>query len=292
MKNFLFLVLGCFIASAHADISVRDDAGTTIVLKQPAKRVISLAPHVTELLFAAGGGDHIAGAVNFSDYPPAALKIPRIGSHNQLDLEQILARKPDLLVVWLHGNSAKQLDAVRHLGIPVFYSDPRKIEDIPEAIERLGQLMGTETEAKKSAIQMRQQLAALATKYRGRSPVRVFYQVWDKPLYTLNDSAIASDAIRLCGGENIFGKLPLKAPVVNIEAVLLENPEAVISGDRRNKTDNGLEQWKEFSTLQATQRGNLFTVDADLVNRATPRIVAGAAELCEKLELARSRRAK
>lgn len=290
MKRTVFLTAWLIAAHATAVITVRDDAGNTVILQQPAKRVVSLAPHVTELLFAAGGGERIVGTVNYSDYPPAAASIPRIGDHHRIDIERLIALKPDLLVVWLHGSSGRQLEPLRKLGIPFFYSEPHTLEEIPAAVLRMGQLLGTESQAQQSAAQLRQQLAKLAAQYSNRPPVRVFYQVWDQPLYTLNGSNIVSDAIRLCGGENIFARLPLKAPTVSVEAVLLENPEVVISGDRRNKTASGLERWKQYPALLAARRGNLFTIDADVMNRSGPRIVDGAAALCETLELARSRR--
>ena len=259
-------------------------------MAQPAQRIVSLAPHATELIFAAGGGDRIVGTVGYSDYPAAALKIPRVGSHQQIDVERIIALKPDLLVVWLHGNSERQLEHIRKLGIPFFFSEPKKLTDIPTSIERLGILMGTEQKANKVAIAERAELARLAAQYRNRPTVRMFYQVWGKPLYTLNGGNIMSDVIRLCGGENVFAKLPIPAPTVTLESVLLENPEVMMTGDRQAEKSGGLEMWKSYQNLLAVKNDNLFSVDADLVNRAGPRLIEGAAMVCEKLELARSRR--
>jgi iron complex transport system substrate-binding protein len=289
MRHWL-LALGLISTQALAAVSVRDDAGDTIVLPQPARRVVSLAPHVTEMLFAAGGGDRIVGAVNYSDYPPAARNIPRIGDNRQVDIERLVSLKPDLLVVWRHNASQRQMEQLRKLGIPLFYSEPHKLADIPEELLRLGQLMGTEQQARQSAAELKGQLDALAARYRDRPVVRVFYQVWDKPLYTLNEKHIVSDAIRLCGGENIFAKLSLVAPSISPEAVLKENPEAIVSGDRRDQTVSGIEMWKQFPSMLAVRRGNLFALEGDLMNRSGPRIIAGAAELCKRLEQARSRR--
>jgi len=261
-----------------------------VTLSKPAQRIISLAPHATELIFAAGGGDRIVGTVGYSDYPAAALKIPRVGSHQQIDVERIIALKPDLLVVWLHGNSERQLEHVRKLGIPFYFSEPKKLADIPTSIERLGMLMGTEQQANKVAAAERTELARLTEQYRNRPTVRMFYQVWGKPVYTLNGGNIMSDVIRLCGGENVFANLAIPAPVVTTEAVLLENPEVMMTGDRQAEKSGGLEIWKQYKNLLAVKNDNLFSVDADLVNRAGPRLIEGAAMVCEKLELARSRR--
>jgi iron complex transport system substrate-binding protein len=290
MMRILFFVLCLISAQALAAITMRDDNGNTVVLQQPAQRIVTLAPHVTEMVFAAGGGDRIVGTVSYSDFPPAARAIARVGDHRQIDMERIIALKPDLLVVWLHGNSERQLEALRKLGIPLYYSEPHKLDDIPQNLLRLGQLMGTEAQAQQSAAELRRQLAVLAARYSNRPPVRVFYQVWDRPLYTLSGQHIVSDAIRLCGGENIFDKLSVTAPNVSVESVLLENPEVVITGNSRMLKTNGVDLWKSYPGLLATRRGNLFAVEADLLNRAGPRFIAGAAALCEKLEQARSHR--
>lgn len=289
IRCWLFIMLLC-AAQAQATVSAIDDDGATITLEKPARRVVSLAPHVTEMLFAAGGGNRIVGTVSFSDYPPAARHIPRVGDNRLVDIERLIALKPDLLVVWRHNASSRQMEQLRKLGIPLFYSEPHKLEDIPEAVVRLGHLLGTTPQAEQSAAQLRAQLSALSARYRDRSPVRVFYQVWDRPLYTLNERHIVSDAIRICGGENIFAHLPLVAPSLSPEAVLQENPEVIVSGDRRDRAISGVETWKQYPSMLAVRRGNLFALDADLMNRSGPRIIAGAAQLCEKLELARQRR--
>ncbi|ABR91282.1 ABC-type transport system, periplasmic component [Janthinobacterium sp. Marseille] len=286
----LLLSTTLIAGGAAAAITVKDDGGNTVTLNKPAQRIISLAPHATELIFAAGGGDRIVGTVGYSDYPAEALKIPRVGSHQQIDVERIIALKPDLLVVWLHGNSERQLEHVRKLGIPFYFSEPKKLADIPTSIERLGMLMGTEQQASKVAAAERVELARLAAQYRNRPTVRMFYQVWGKPVYTLNGGNIMSDVIHLCGGENIFANLSIPAPVVTTEAVLLENPEVMMTGDRQAEKSGGLEIWKQYKNILAVKNDNMFSVDADLVNRAGPRLIEGAAMVCEKLELARSRR--
>lgn len=283
------LAMACAAAPAEA-VTVRDDAGNAVTLDKPAMRVISMAPHVTEALFAAGGGSRIVGAVNYSDYPEAAKQIPRIGSNREIDLERVISMKPDLIVAWMHNNSERQIEMVRQLGVPVFLSDPQTLEGIPENVERLGQLMGTEAVAHAAAAELRKQLASLRTRYAGRPIVRSFYQVWDKPLYTLSGKHIVTDALRLCGGENIFDKLTVTAPIVSIESVLQADPEAVFATAEKNY--GGVNLWKPYTTMSATRNDNLFTVDGNLLNRAGPRMIAGTAILCEKLELARRHRSK
>jgi iron complex transport system substrate-binding protein len=271
-------------------VTVHDDAGNAVTLDKPAMRVISMAPHVTETLFAAGGGSRIVGAVNYSDYPEAAKSIPRIGSNREIDLERVISMKPDLIVAWMHNNSERQIEMVRKLGVPVFLSDPQKLEGIPDNVARLGQLMGTQAVADPAAAELRRQLASLRSRYAGRPTVRTFYQVWDKPLYTLSGRHIITDALRLCSGENIFDKLTVTAPIVSIESVLQADPEAVFGTAEKNY--GGVNLWKPYASLTATRRDNLFTVDGNLLNRAGPRMIAGTAVLCEKLELARQHRTR
>lgn len=289
MKHWM-AALACLVSfGAEAAISVQDDAGATVTLPRHAQRIVSLSPHVTELLFAAGAGELVVGTVSYSDYPAAARNIPRIGDNRQVDIERLVAIKPDLLVVWRHNASARQMEQLRALGIPLFYSEPHKLDDVPETLLKLGRLAGTEERAAQGANELRRMLAALRAQYSRRPVVRVFYQVWDRPLYTLNGSHIVNDAIRLCGGENIFAQLPIAAPTVTVESVLQEDPEAIVSGERQEGA-SGLDHWKKYANMTAVRRGNLIGIDGDLLNRPGPRIVNGTAALCEKLEQARKRR--
>jgi iron complex transport system substrate-binding protein len=286
------IMLSAVVAAgqAHAEITVKDDDGLTVTLQKPAMRIISLAPHVTEMVFAAGGGERLVGVVNYSDYPESAKKILNIGDNRQIDMEQVLALKPDLIVAWRHGSSARQLEQLRKLGLPMFHSEPKKLEDIPDSLARLGRLMGTEAVANPAAANLLDKLAALRQQYAKRPPVRVFYQVWDKPLYTLSGTHIVSDAIRLCGGENIFAAMKVTAPVVNIESVIQENPELIFGTSERSSPEGGINMWKAFPTVAAVRQNNLTIVDGNLLNRAGPRMIEGTAVLCEKIELARQHR--
>ncbi len=288
--KYLSTMLACMLSlSAQAAISVVDDDGNTVTVQKPAQRVIAMAPHVTELLFAAGGAERIIATVSYSDFPEAAKRLPQVGSNRQIDMERVVALKPDLIVVWLHGSSERQIEQIRALGIPMFHSEPRKLEDIAISLGKLGKLMGTESIADAAAADLRQRLAGLQTRFARRAPVRMFYQVWDKPLYTLNGTHILSDAMRLCGGENIFASLKVTAPVVDVEAVLQANPEAMFSGER-SPTDIGLTMWKPYTSLTAVKRDNLFSINGNLLNRSGPRMIAGTEILCEKLDLVRQRR--
>jgi iron complex transport system substrate-binding protein len=290
MKHFWMTACAALTLHAQAAITVVDDDGNKVTLSRPAQRIVAMAPHVTELLFAAGGGAKIVGAVSYSDYPEAAKRIPQIGSNRQIDMERVIAMKPDLIVVWMHGSSERQVEELRTLGIPMFHSEPKKLDDIAASLQKMGKLMGTEAVAEPAAARLRQELATLTTRYANRPPVRMFYQVWDKPLYTLNGAHIVSDAIRVCNGVNIFAPLKVTAPIVSVEAVLQEDPEAIFSTGEGSQNDGGVNLWKPFTNMTAVKRANLFRLDGNLLNRAGPRMIAGTAALCEKLELARQHR--
>jgi iron complex transport system substrate-binding protein len=190
----------------------------------------------------------------------------------------------------LHGSSERQIEQIRALGIPMYHSEPKKLDDIATNLARIGKLMGTEQVADAAAAQFRKKLGALAAQYANRSPVRTFYQVWDKPLYTLNGGHIVSDAIRLCGGVNIYAHMKITAPVVSVEAVLQEDPEALISSGEISAEEGGVGIWKPYTMMTAVRRNNLFRIDGNLLNRAGPRMIAGAGLMCESLDLARQRR--
>lgn len=288
------LALAMLVCKGAGAITVVDDHGQRVSLQQPAHRVVSLAPHGTELVFAAGGGDRLVGVVEYSDFPEAARRIRRVGDNERLDLEAIAALKPDLIVVWRHGNARRQIDKLQALAVPVFESEPKRLQDIPGSIERLGALLGTEQAAHDEAERVRREYARLRERYAGRPAVRSFYQVWRRPLMTLNDTHMISDVIRLCGGVNVFGKLEPLVPTLSEEAVLEANPEFIFTAAAGATTSgrgpDDLEGWKRFPRLLAVQRGNLFLVNGDLINRPTPRILEAASLVCEVMEEARRKR--
>ena len=267
-----------------------DDGGQTVVLQQPARRIISMAPHVTELLYAAGAGERIVGTIRYSDYPPSALAIPRIGDSFVLDSERILSLKPDLIIVWLHGNSQGQLDQLRRLGIPVFSSEPRRLADIAATLRAFGTLAGTPALAEAAAANFDRRVSALRSRFAGRPVVPVFYQIAERPLLTINREHIIDDVIRLCGGHNIFSSLGALTPMVSPEAVLAANPEAIVTSGGEAGNATGFVIWSKLPSLLATQRRNFVLLNSDTISRQSDRILDGAQTLCDELEKVRGRR--
>lgn len=270
-------------AAAGATVSATDDSGRVVTLAAPAARIISLAPHATELLFAAGAGARVVGVSAYSNFPAEASRLPSVGDAMRADMERIIALKPDLIVGWKSGNNPAQLERLRALGLPVFDSEPRQFDDIASSLERLGALAGT-VEGRAAAARFRADLRALRERYSARKPVRVFYQIWPSPLMTLNDAHIVSEAIRLCGGVNLFGKLAPLVPTVSREAVLKADPEAIFVSD---EDAQAFGRWRGYGNLTAVRNDSLFRIDGGVMNRAGPRMLGATALLCEQIDAAR-----
>ena len=292
--KFFGLSLLCALAClpVRAEIVVVDAGGTSIGLAAPARRIVSLAPHITELLFAAGAGDRVVGNVEYGDYPPAAKVLPKVGGYSRLDLEAIVALKPDLVLGWESGNLPAAVSRLRALGLTVHLSQSNRIEDIAGELERIGELAGTEAAANVAAAAFRQRYARLARGYSRRPAVEVFYQVWKQPMMTVNGRQIISDAIRLCGGRNVFAALPILAPTVTVEAVIAANPEVIVASGMDEARPEWLDDWRRWKTLAAVAGDNLYFVPPDLIQRHTPRILDGAERLCVHLETARGKRGR
>lgn len=291
MRRLVVIIwLALSILQAHAGIRVVDDRGEAVVLESPARRIVSLAPHTTETLFEAGAGPFVVGTVKYADHPEAAKSIPRVGDSAMLDMERIVSLRPDLIVVWLHGNSESHLRKLRTLGIPMYYDRPGKLADIPASILRLGKLVGTERVARGAAAAFSTRLADLEARYAHKPPVRVFFEVWQKPLLTINGTQMISDVIRLCGGRNVFAAEKLLVPTVDVEAVVRANPEAVVRTGTVADRDSAFALWRKLPDFGPTAHGNLILLETDALGRQSPRVLDAAALLCKELEAVRARR--
>lgn len=276
--------------SAQAEIVVKDDTGASVRLKEPARRIVALAPHIAESLYAAGGGERLVGTVDYSDYPPEAKKVPRVGGYSRIDLEAVAALKPDLVLAWQSGNNMPQIEKLKALGLTVHIAQPNKMDDVANQLEKLGQLAGSERLAQQAAAAFRKRLESLRATHAHKPKVRVFYQIWKTPLMTVGGPQIISDAIRLCGGDNVFGDLKQMAPTVNLEAVLETDPEAIVATGMGDARPEWLSDWDKWTRMTAVKRGNLFHINPDIMQRHTPRILDGTEKLCAHLDVARSRR--
>lgn len=287
---FALLLLIVLPSVAAQGLRVTDDEGRELRLTAPAERIVSLAPHLTENLFAVGAGRQIKGATSFSDYPEAAANIPRVGGYSRIDIESILALEPDLIVAWASGNDRGQVQRLIELGLPVYISEPRNFEGIAHTLERLGQLSGNAAQGAEAAADLRDGAAHLAERYAGAEPVTVFYQVWEQPLMTVNDEHLINEAISLCGGDNVFGHLDNLVPRIDRESVLQANPEVIVAGGMGEDRRDWVDAWRQWPELRAVRNEALLFIPPSLIQRHTARVLEGATRLCTHLERVRARR--
>ncbi|MFZ6742348.1 cobalamin-binding protein [Undibacterium sp. JH2W] len=283
-------VAACLASTAaFASITVLDDAQRQVTVDKPVQRIVSLAPHITELLFEAGAANNIIAVTDYSDYPEAAKKLPSIGNIFALDLERLLALKPDLVIVWGTGNAKILANKLRSNHITVFESEPHNFEMVATSIERLATLAGTDNAGKANAQKFRQRLDSLRKTYQlpgSATPVSVFYQMIRRPLMTINDTHMVSDSIRLCGGKNVFGQLKDLSSTITNEAVLAANPDVIFSS---GENIDSMTDWKQYPVLTAVKKNNFYAVKGDWLNRAGPRILDGTEALCKHLAAARNK---
>jgi iron complex transport system substrate-binding protein len=287
MRWWLLAALSVCAIDARASVVAVDAGGTRVELPAPAKRIISLAPHATELLFAAGAGDRVVGVLAPADFPPEVAKLPRVGDANAVNLEGILALRPDLIVTWPYL-AAAQIERLRAMGVPVYLSHPATPWAIADEIEKLGVLTGQSDTAARAASQFRARLAAARDHAAGARTIRVFYEIWNPPMYTIGGGHLISAAIEICGGENVFASASSPAPQVNVEAVLAAAPQAIIAGTDDAVRPAWLDEWRRWPEIPAVARGNLFVVDANLLHRGGPRFAEGVEQVCRVLAAARA----
>lgn len=255
----------------------------------PAQRIVALAPHLAEIVFAAGAGDKLVGVVRFSDYPPAAQRLPLVGDAARIDFERIVQLKPDLVLAWRSGNSPRDIMRLERLGLRVFVTEPARLADIPQLMRRVGALTGRAQQAEHESIIFINKINNLRKTYQTRPVVRVFYEIWHRPLLTVNGAHLISDVIALCGGQNVFAHAPALTPEVSLEAVLAAQPAAILGGSSADGENAFTARWRAVAVPQLRSTP-AFYVTPDLIQRQTPRIAEGAAVMCGHLDRVRNAR--
>lgn len=287
----LLCCLGCPVF-ADAAVSVTDFVGRKVELQQPAQRIVSLAPHITENIFSAGAGDLLVGTLEYSDYPEAAKAVPRIGGLHGISIESIVAMKPDLVLAWASGHSSDIAQRLMALGLTVYLDEPRQLDDIAKSIRDIGALTGRDLQASGSAKQFIERLQQLRQQYSQRDTVSMLYQVWNEPLQTLNGEHIISDVMKLCGGENSFADAAVIAPRISVEAVIKRNPDVIVASGVNAERPDWLDAWLRWPVLTAVQNQHVFFIPPDILQRHTVRILDGADMLCHQLDQVRQSRVK
>ena len=287
MRLLIALLAALLACAAQAEIRVSDDSGHAVVLSAPARRVVSLGPHLTELAYAAGAGSAMVGTIRYSDFPAAAKSLPLVGDAHAIDFERIVQLKPDLVLVWGSGLNERHKARLRALGLTLYESEIRSAQGIPDTLRRLGTLLGHADAAEARARRFEAQWQALTERHRGKAPVRVFWQLWHDPLMTINREHLISEAMRTCGGVNVFADLALLTPSVSWEAAIAADPQLIAGSGRRQDSGRDFAAWRRLTTVSAVRQQRFASIDGDLIGRMGPRFVEGAAGLCEAIEGAR-----
>jgi iron complex transport system substrate-binding protein len=270
-------------AGAAGAVIVPDDTGRTLTLPSTPTRIISLAPGATEMLFAAGAGQHVIATVQYSDEPAAAKEVPRIGDVVAIDMEKLVALRPEVAVVWPGGGNPAQIEEIGRMGIPLYRQQVNTLADLPGSLRRLGSLAGTSAIAEQAARNIETRLATLSHTYQaGRHP-SVLLQVWNHPIYTVGGTHLIGDALRLCGARNVFGDLRDLGPAVDVEAVVARNPDIIVAAAPPGAGTEWLADWRRFTTLRAVRTGNLITFEDQRLTRLGPSVVSATEALCKVL---------
>lgn len=279
----------CAQLASSGEIAVVDDIGREVKLSKPAMRLVSLSPHITELLFSLGIGDRVVGTVRFSDYPSEAGSIQRVGDAFSVNIEMLINLQPDLVIAWRTGGSARTINKIESLGVPVYFNEATDLAGIAASAAKIAVLAGIEESGAALAQQYRRQLQWLKQQHESARKVKIFYQISDLNLYTVNRHHLIGEAIALCGGENIFADSFIKVPQVSIEAVIAASPDLIVfsSGDDR-ADDHWTSRWRPFTTIPAVANGHLYSLPAAIITRPSFRMVAGIEKLCQLINMARS----
>ncbi|WP_136066761.1 cobalamin-binding protein [Modicisalibacter radicis] len=282
VMGVIALAFGVGLAcEAPAAITVIDDDGDRVSLERPAERIVALAPHAVEMLYAVGAGDALVGAIDGSDYPAAAGQLPRVGNYRGVPLEAVLARKPDLVVVWASGTPHALVERLRELEIPLYASEPRALSDVADNLRDLGRLAGQARRGDYRAAVYLARLAGLGQTFD--QPPRVFYQLGTNPLTTLAGGHIVSQVIRGCGGVALFAEQPVLVPQIGREALIAARPTVILSASR---DDDWQAAWQRWALLPAVASGQLYTLEPDWISRPGPRLLDAMAQVCSALRRA------
>ena len=276
----------CTAQLSSADITLLQANGETLTLPKPAVRIITLAPNLAELVFAAGAGEQLKAVVEYSSFPAPVVQIPRVGDAFRIDLERIFELNPDLVIAWKSGNPQTSLQKLQQLGIRVWQIEITRPEEIADTVENISRAAGTEVVGEAKALQLRNMLAHLRRVNADKARVDYFYQIAPRPLYTINDQHIISRSLAICGGHNVFSDLPMLAPQVSRESVIIANPQVMIAPETSGELP-ALAAWQDWPQLQSVQNGTMLYLPADEISQATPRLLDSIELACKLLDEAR-----
>ncbi len=275
------LLLGCLLVQVNA-------LAEQAAMQKPAKRIIALAPHIVEMLFNIGAGEQIIGTTEHSDYPKAAKDIPRIGNYARLNIEQVLASDPDLIIAWQGGNPSDDLERLEKLGLRIVYSQPVTLEDVAKELKYFAKLTGHQQQGQQQAQQFLARLKQLKESYQDKASIKVFYELWPRPLTTIANSAWPQQQLNVCRAENPFVESPTDYPQINVEQVVLAAPEIIIQPDSSSMKSPDSIDWQQWQAIPAVKHNAFIRPDADKLLRMTARSLDELTILCQQIDTFRT----
>jgi len=282
-------LLLALLAPPAIAFEVIDDRGRKIALAHPPERIVTLAPNLAEIAFAAGAGERVVGVSMFTDYPPAATRLPQVSASGRTDFEAIVRLRPDIALGWASGNRAQDIERLERLGLPVFVTEARRLEDVPRLVRTVGRLAGDAAEAEASALEFERAIADLRARFATRRTVRVFYEIWPEPLMTVGGPHLVSNVLAACGARNVFESAHGFAFAVSPEQLYALDPDVVVVSTFAGREAQAAARWQRFAPLPAVREGRVYVIDSSLTNRMGPRLAEGAATLCALVDRARRR---
>jgi len=268
-----------FISVMSTSYAKNDD-----LTQHKAQRIVALAPHIVEMLFDIGAGNKIVGAVAYSDYPKAALDIPRVGSYHGMQVEKLLALNPDLVIVWKSGNSQSDIDKLERLGLNIAVSNPVNIADVATELRYYGKLTGNQEQAETVALAYEKRLKRLRIENKDKQAIPVFYQLWPEPMMTINGTTWINQLIEVCQGENVFKNNPTPYPKISTENVIVAQPHLIVLPREVSKKKMPVIDWHKWPEIPAVKNNKFIKVDADLLHRFSTRMLNGIEDMCEKID--------
>ena len=284
MIRAIVLVIVVAVAAEAQALEISDDRGVTISLGSPAERIVALAPHLAEIAFAVGAGPRLVGVSSFSRHPAEATRLPVVATYGRVDIERLIALRPDLVLAWRSGNSPLQIDRLQRLGIRVFVTEVRSLADIPRIVREVGALAGSGELAEARARDFEGEVDRLRGSYASRRRIDVFLEIWHRPMLTVSGAHLISDALGLCGGRNVFAAARTLTPLVSKERILDARPEAIVTSGFGSEA---LPAWKGFESVPAVRNRRIYAIDPETLHAQGLRVLEGVRTLCQRLELAR-----
>jgi iron complex transport system substrate-binding protein len=285
LRTFLAAFLVAFSTQSAAQLTMRDDLGRGLILKSAAKRIVTLSPSLTELVYAAGAGDLVVGVDGLSDYPPEAKKVTAVGTGAKFSVDQLAALKPDFVLAWKEGIRREDVEKITAFGATVYVAQARTLSDIPRLLEAVGRATGRDTTPMVADFEARLEKVKRAN--QGKARMTVFLEIWNRPLTTISGSHFLSEALEMCRAENVFRELTGAAPKVTWEQVAQEDPFVIIGAGSASSNEEFRANWGIRSALSAVKSGRLIYLESDTIQRPTPRTPEGIAELCSILDKVR-----